>query len=116
MFNFSEMSEIMNQSPMEGGEGSSAPEVASVNKRVTSNKKGFHPITTGGKGVAKNKHKVIIKIVIQGVSKQADKSIVLKHNKILGTVNHGHLVRTAYKLSATKIEHSHWSTGHSTHL
>ena len=84
MFNFSEMSEIMNQSPMEGGEGSSAPEVASVNKRVTSNKKGFHPITTGGKGVAKNKHKVIIKIVIQGVPKEADKSIVLKHNQNFG--------------------------------
>ena len=30
--------------------------------------------------------------------------------------SHGHLLRTAYKLSATKIEHSHWSTGHSTHL
>ena len=29
---------------------------------------------------------------------------------------HGHLERTAYKLSATKIEHSHWSTGHSTQL
>ena len=29
---------------------------------------------------------------------------------------HGHLLRTAHKLSATKIEHSHWSTGHSTHL
>ena len=30
--------------------------------------------------------------------------------------DHGHLLRTAHKLSATKIEHSHWSTGHSTHL
>ena len=30
--------------------------------------------------------------------------------------SHGHLLRTAYKLSNTKIEHSHWSTGHSTHL
>ena len=29
---------------------------------------------------------------------------------------HGHLLMTAHKLSATKIEHSHWSTGHSTHL
>ena len=29
---------------------------------------------------------------------------------------HGHLLGTAHKLSATKIEHSHWSTGHSTHL
>ena len=26
------------------------------------------------------------------------------------------LLRTAYKLSATKIDHSHWSNGHSTHL
>ena len=25
-------------------------------------------------------------------------------------------LRTAHKLSATKIKHSHWSTGHSTHL
>ena len=30
--------------------------------------------------------------------------------------SHGHLLRTAHKLSATKIEHSQWSTGHSTHL
>ena len=31
-------------------------------------------------------------------------------------LDHGHLERTAYKLSASKIEHSHWSTGHSTQL
>ena len=30
--------------------------------------------------------------------------------------SHGHLLRTAHKLSATKIEHSQWSTGHSTLL
>ena len=30
--------------------------------------------------------------------------------------NHGHLLRTAYKLHATRIEHSHSSTGHSTQL
>ena len=29
---------------------------------------------------------------------------------------HGHLLRTSYKLRATKIELSHWSTGHSTQL
>ena len=32
----------------------------------------------------------------------------------LWSKNHDHLLRTAYKLNATKIEHSHWSTGHST--
>ena len=31
-------------------------------------------------------------------------------------VFHGHLIRTAHKLSATKIEPSYRSTGHSTHL
>ena len=30
--------------------------------------------------------------------------------------DHGHLLRTAHKLSATKSEPSHWSTGHSAHL
>ena len=29
---------------------------------------------------------------------------------------HGHLLRTAHKFCATKIEHSHWLTGHITHL
>ena len=31
-------------------------------------------------------------------------------------LTHGHLLRTAHKLSGTKSEHSHRSTGHSTHL
>ena len=37
---------------------------------------------------------------------------------MLGSVmyTHGHLLRTAHKLSATKMEHSHWSISHSTHL
>ena len=36
-------------------------------------------------------------------------AINLVHSFILGEgANHGHLERTAYKLSATKIEHSHW--------
>ena len=34
----------------------------------------------------------------------------------IGQCVHGHLLRTAYKLSATKIELSYWSTGHSTDL
>ena len=29
---------------------------------------------------------------------------------------HGNELKKADKLSATKYEHSHWSTGHSTHL
>ena len=31
-------------------------------------------------------------------------------------LKHGHLLKTAYKLSATKIEHSPWSIGHGTQL
>ena len=42
---------------------------------------------------------------------QLDKTV----NKIT-RLFHGHLERTAYKLRATKIKHSHWSTGHSTQL
>ena len=35
---------------------------------------------------------------------------------MVGGTSHGHLLRTAHKLSATNIKHSHWSTGHSTLL
>ena len=38
------------------------------------------------------------------------------HPREEGHDSHGHILRTAHKLSATKIEHSHWSTGHSTHM
>ena len=37
-------------------------------------------------------------------------------NMLHGGANHGHILRTAHKLSATTVEHSHWTTGHSTNL
>ena len=33
-----------------------------------------------------------------------------------GHLPHGNLLRKALKMRATKIEHSRWSTGHSTHM
>ena len=41
---------------------------------------------------------------------------IFKITAFLGACTHGHLQRTAHKLSATKIEHSYWSTGNNTHL
>ena len=55
--------------------------------------------------------------VLEFFIKDMTKNIFIFPNdkKSAGTI-HGHLERTAYKLSATKIEHSHWSTDHITHL
>ena len=55
-------------------------------------------------------------IVVEAESTQSNGRDIFLSVEREASKEHGHLERTAYKLSATKIEHSHWSTGHSTQL